>query len=152
MRRGPAQHYLSHMADTPRPPVPVPASIDRAAVERILARATELQSSASNDPEGRLSEAQLEALAKEVGIDPINLRQAIAEERTRTTVPVERGMLASLYGGAFASAQRTVHGRPADVLKALDEWMQRQEGLMVQRYFPDRVVWESRRDFVGAVR
>ena len=61
-------------------------------------------------------------------------------------------MLASLYGGAYATAQRTVSGSPAEVLKALDEWMQRQEGLMVQRYFGDRIVWESRRDFIGAVR
>jgi hypothetical protein len=138
------------MADSPRPPVPT--SLDRAAVERILARATELQSTDATDPEGRLTEAQLEALAKEVGLDPLNLRQAIAEERTRTTVPTERGLLASLYGGAFASAQRTVAGRPADVLRALDDWMQRQEGLIVQRHFADRIVWESRRDFVGAIR
>lgn len=138
------------MADTPRPPVP--ASLDRAAVERILARTTELQSTDSADPEGRLTEAQLEALAKEVGLDPINLRQAIAEERTRTTVPAERGVLASLYGGAFASAQRTVAGRPADVLRALDDWMLRQEGLIVQRHFTDRIVWESRRDIIGVVR
>jgi hypothetical protein len=138
------------MADSPRPPVP--ASLDRSAVERILARASELQTSAVTDPDGRLSEEQLEALAKEVGLDPINLRQAIAEERTRSAVPQERGMLAKLYGGAFATAQRTVSGRPADVLKALDDWMQRQEGLVVQRYFGDRIVWESRRDLIGAVR
>ena len=138
------------MADSPRPPVPSP--LDRSQVERILARATELQSSAANDPEGRLSEAQLEALAREVGLDPINLRQAIAEERTRTTAPEERGMLASLYGGAIASAQRTVPGAPAEVLRALDDWMQRQEGLMVRRYLGDRIVWETRRDFVGVIR
>src|SRR3954468_12825323 len=140
------------MADSPRPPVPAPAALDRSAVERILARASELQTHAVTDPEGRLTEAQLEALAKEVGLDPINLRQAIAEERTRSVVPDERGVLASMYGGAYATAQRTVNGKPADVLKALDDWMQRQEGLMVQRYFTDRIVWESRRDFVGTVR
>ncbi len=138
------------MPDSPRPPVPT--SLDRAAVERILARASELQTSPTSDPDGRLTEVQLEALAKEVGLDAINLKQAIAEERTRTAVPSERGVLASMYGGAFATAQRTVRGRPADVLKALDDWMQRQEGLIVQRYFGDRIVWESRRDLVGAVR
>src|SRR6478672_7201879 len=132
------------MADNPRPPVPAPATLDRSAVERILARAAELQTNAPTDPDGRLTEAQLESLAREVGLDPINLRQAIAEERTRSVVPDERGMLASMYGGAYATAQRTVNGRPADVLKALDDWMQRQEGLMVQRYFTDRIVWESR--------
>jgi hypothetical protein len=143
--------YLSIMADTPNPPEVSP-TIDRMAVDRILARAVELQSSSAMDPEGRLSEAQLLSLAKEVGLDPINLRQALAEERTRVAVPDERGMLATLYGGAGASAQRTVPGTPTQVLKALDDWMQRQEGLGVQRYFGERIVWEARRDFVGLVR
>jgi hypothetical protein len=140
------------MPDAPRPPVPSP-SIDRASVDRILSRALELQSSSSVDPDGRLTEAQLEALAREVGLDPVNLRQALAEERTRIEAPAfERGVLASLYGSSGASAQRTVRGTPAQVLKALDDWMQRQESLMPQRYFSDRVVWEARNDFIGHMR
>src|SRR5450432_4404230 len=111
------------MADTPN----LPAKIDRAAVDRILARALELQASGPGDSQEQLSEAQLLDLAKEVGLDSVNLRQALAEERTRVTVPEERGLLATLYGGAFASAQRTVRGTPSQVLKALDDWMQRQE-------------------------
>ena len=139
------------MADAPLPPE-VPPSIDRASVDRVLARALELQSSTTIDPDGQLDEAQLLALAKEVGLDPINLRQALAEERTRVAVPVEHGMLARLYGGAAASAQRTVRGTPPQVLQALDDWMQRQEGLVVQRYLGERIVWQSRRDFIGTVR
>ena len=135
------------------PKSPVPAGINRAAVDRILARAVELQAGSANDPEGRLTEAQLEALAKEVGLDPVNLRQAMAEEKTRLDMPdEERGLLAALYGGASVSAQRTVRGTPSQVLKALDDWMQRQEALVVQRYFAERITWEARRDLVGAVR
>jgi hypothetical protein len=131
----------------------VPARIDRAAVDRILARALELQADVPSDPQGQLTEAQLLDLAKEVGLDPINLRQAMAEERTRVALPEERGMLATLYGGASASAQRTVRGTPAQVLKALDDWMQRQESLLAQRYYSsERIVWEARRDVVGMVR
>ncbi len=134
------------------PPNP-PARIDRAAVDRILARALELQADVSSDPQGQLTEAQLLDLAKEVGLDPVNLRQAMAEERTRVAVPEERGLLASLYGGSSASAQRTVRGTPAQVLKALDDWMQRQESLVAQRYFSsERIVWEARHDVVGMVR
>ncbi|MEO8622905.1 MAG: hypothetical protein ABI625_17665 [bacterium] len=140
------------MPDAPRPPVPSP-SIDRASVDRILARALELQSSGSVDPDGRLTEAQLEALAKEVGLDPVNLRQAMAEERTRVEAPAsEHGMLASLYGSSGVSAQRTVRGTPAQVLQALDDWMQREESLIPQRYFPDRVIWEARHDFMEKLR
>ena len=140
------------MPDAPLTPVTSP-SIDRASVDRILARALELQSSSATDPDGRLTEAQLEALAKEVGLDPVNLRQALAEERTRIEAPAfERGVLAGLYGSSGASAQRTVRGTPAQVLKALDDWMQREESLIPQRYFSDRVVWEARHDVMGTMR
>src|SRR5881628_2067642 len=125
-------------------PTNLPATIDRAAVERVLARALELQAGSSGgDSADRLSEAQLLDLAKEVGLDSVHLRQALAEERTRVAVPDERGTLAWLYGGAVVSAQRTVPGTPAQVLKALDDWMQRQESLLVKRQFADRFVWEA---------
>ena len=38
------------------------------------------------------------------------------------------------------------------MLDAVDAWMQRQECLQVKRQFPDRVVWEARRDLVGTAR
>ena len=139
------------MADASRPNLPAP--IDRAAVERVLARAVELQAAAPGDGTGQLTEAQLIELGNEVGLDQMHLRQALAEERTRVSVADEEGFLARLYGGSIASAQRTVRGSPPDVLKALDDWMQRQEGLCPQRYFSsERIVWESRRGIVGAVR
>ena len=131
----------------------LPSRIDRAAVDRILARAVELQADVPADAQGALTEAQLLELAKEVGLDPVNLRQALAEERTRVAVQEESGVLASLYGGAYASAQRTVRGTPAQVLTALDDWMQRQEALVVQRYHStERIVWEARRGLAGLVR
>ena len=137
----------------PDRPDNLPSKIDRAAVDRVLARAVQLQSEGSTETQGQLTEAQLLDLAKEVGLDPVNLRQALAEERTRVAVPEEHGVLASLYGGASASAQRTVRGTPAQVLKALDDWMQRQESLVAQRYHStERIVWEARRDLVGTVR
>jgi len=61
----------------------LPATIDRAAVERVVARALELQASPSGDMQDRLTESQLLELAKEVGLDPVHLRQALAEERKR---------------------------------------------------------------------
>jgi hypothetical protein len=133
-------------------PSNLPATIDRAAVERVLARALELQAGSSGEGQDQLSEAQLVDLAKEVGLDTVHLRQALAEERTRVAVPDERGTLAWLYGGAAVSAQRTVPGTPAQVLKALDDWMQRQESLRVKRYFGERIVWEADHGIAGTVR
>jgi len=133
-------------------PSTLPATIDRAAVERVLARALELQAGGSGETQDQLTEAQLLDLAKEVGLDATHLRQALAEERTRVAVPEERGTLAWLYGGATVSAQRTVPGTPAQVLKALDDWMQRQESLKVKRYFSERIVWEADQGIAGTIR
>jgi len=130
----------------------LPATIDRAAVERVLARALELQAGSSGDTHDRLSEAQLHDLAKEVGLDVVHLRQALAEERTRAVVPEEKGLMATLFGSATVSAQRTVNGTPAQVLQALDDWMQRQECLKVKRHFGDRIVWEADQGLSGMVK
>jgi hypothetical protein len=137
----------------PERPSNLPLKIDRAAVDRVLARALELQGDNPGDPQEQLSEAQLLELGKEVGLDPVNLRQALAEERTRVAIPEERGLLAALYGGSAASAQRVVRGSASQVLKALDDWMQRQECLVAQRYFTnERIVWEARHDLISVAR
>src|SRR6478609_6812860 len=82
------RRYLSCMPDGPDHNLP--AKIDRAAVDRVLARAAQLQAEGTTDTQEQLTEAQLLDLAKEVGLDPVNLRQALAEERTRVAVPDER--------------------------------------------------------------
>lgn len=125
---------------------------DRGALERVLGRAAELQAG-SGEPEEALSEEQIIELGKEVGLSSQHLRQALAEERTRVALPEDEGGLgARLFGGARVGASRTVPGRPKEVLDAIDDWMQRTECLQVKRQFPDRVVWEARRDLLGAAR
>ena len=132
-----------------RPPT---SGLDRGALERVLARAAELQVG-TGEPEEALTEEQIIELGQEVGLSPQHLRQALAEERTRVALPPdEGGMSAKLLGGARVGASRTVPGKPRDVLEAVDQWMQRQECLQVKRQFSDRIVWEARRDLVGTVR
>jgi len=128
------------------------SGLDRSALERVLARAAELQAG-TGEPEDVLSEEQLLELGKEVGLSSQHLRQALAEERTRVALPPdEEGLSAKLLGGARVGASRTVPGRPSDVLAAIDLWMQRQECLQVKRQFLDRIVWEARRDLFGTMR
>ncbi|MFL5614708.1 MAG: hypothetical protein ACJ796_13690 [Gemmatimonadaceae bacterium] len=128
------------------------SALDRGALERVLARAAELQSG-SGEPEEVLTEEQIIDLGKEVGLSAQHLRQAMAEERTRVALPPDEGGLsAKLLGGARVGASRTVSGKPRDLLEAIDVWMQRQECLQVKRQFADRIVWEARRDLVGTVR
>jgi hypothetical protein len=128
------------------------ARLDRSSLERVLARAAELQST-SGDTVEEFTEEQLLELGREVGLSPQNLRQALAEERTRSIVPdEEHGIAAGLFGPSRVRAARTVAGTPADVLASIDGWMQRQELLIVKRHHADRIVWEPRRDFVVGVK
>src|SRR5438874_9794186 len=145
------------MADE-KSPVPAPAPIrqtllDRQALERVLARAAELQgASAIPESSDLISERQLLEIGNEVGLSPATLNQALAEERTRVNVPEERGLVAQVAGAGFASATRTVPGNPRDVLATIDTWMQRDECLQVQRRFADRITWEPQRGLFGKLR
>jgi len=147
------------MADEPKPaplpatvPAPAPASVppgkpaplERAALERVLARAAELQAAEADPGELTLTEAQILDVGSEVGIPAKHLRQALAEERSRVEVPVERGRVAALFGPATVFASRTVRGTPALLFDKLDDAMQREESLRVKRRFPDRIAWEPR--------
>ncbi len=134
------------MAD---PPVPVPRPpLDRPALERVLARAAELQAR-SGDTAGTMTDEQIVELGKEVGLSPAYLRQALAEERASGGQPDVRGLL---MGTAVVSAERTVRGTAPEVFAALDVWMQKEEWLQIKRQFADRIMWEPRRDLEGNVR
>lgn len=138
------------------PPAPVSGRqtlLDRQALERVLARAAELQGASALPESGDLiSESQLLDIGNEVGLSAATLNQALAEERTRVTVPEERGLVAQVAGAGFATATRTVPGTPRDVLATLEAWMLREECLQVQRRFSDRITWEPQRGLFGKLR
>jgi hypothetical protein len=145
------------MADA-KPPLPAPVPgrqtlLDRQALERVLARAAELQgASALPDSSDLISESQLLDIGNEVGLNPSTINQALAEERTRINVPEERGLVAQISGAGFATATRTVPGTPREVLATIDAWMLRDECLQVQRRFADRITWEPQRGLFGKLR
>jgi len=128
--------------------------IDRPALERVLARAAELQTAAGEDaePTDGLTEQQLLDIGREVGLSPAHLRQALAEERTRVAVPAEHGFVAQMAGASMASAHRTVAGTPAQLLSTLNQMMLRDECLTVKRRYGSRMTWEPRRDFWATFR
>lgn len=140
-------------SDVPAPATSgLPAPLDRSATERVLARAAELQALSSDTPERGLTEAQLIELGGEVGISVENVRQALAEEHTRVAVPEEHGVVGSWFGPTVVTSSRVVRGTPAEVLALLDGWMQREELLRVRRRHGERMTWEARRDFFGALQ
>jgi hypothetical protein len=132
-------------------PAPSSRPIDRAALERVLGRAAELQAGGADAPDA-ITEEQLIEIGKEVGLSPEHLRQALAEERTRVVLAPEAGVAARMAGPGRASAARVVSGSVAATLTALDTWMQREECLQVKRRYGDRLTWEPRRDLLSSAQ
>ena len=123
--------------------------IPRAALERVLARATELHAASDRDAGEMLSEAQLLDIAREVGLDPAHMRQAMAEQRMQTLAdPMGSGesdgpLLRSL-GPAAVGAQRTVPGTPLTLLDTLDAYFPTGELLTRVRRIGGRSWWEPK--------
>jgi len=137
---------------TPDRPSALPTvGLDRAALERIIKRAAELQAG-ELDPADILTDQQVLALGKDVGIPEQHLRQALQEERTRSVVPAEQGLVASWMGPTRVSAQRTLRGEAGTLRQRLDQWMAEAELLGVKRRLPDQTVWEPKRGMVASIR
>lgn len=140
------------MTDLPEKPKPrTGRTLDRAALERVLARASELQTG-TGEPSEAMTEEQLIELGKEVGLSPEYVRQAIAEEQTRVAVQQPEGRRAGVFGPTTAWTQRIVAGTPADLLARLDRYMVAEESLRVRRRYADRLTWEASRDIVGSIK
>src|SRR5689334_17983231 len=97
--------------------------ISRDALERIIQRAAELQAAEREIGEG-LTNDEVLALGKDVGIPNRYLQQALLEEQTRTLVETGHGFWAWLTGPRMLSAQRVVPGDRATVERALTHWME----------------------------
>ena len=119
----------------------LPARIDRAALERIIQRAAELQTAEREIGEG-LTPEQIMELGREVGIPGRYLQQALLEERTRLVQAGPEGLLGRAVGPAATAAQRVVQGERESIETALIDWMEKQELFSVQRHQPGRITWE----------
>jgi hypothetical protein len=128
-----------------------PARIDRAALERIIQRAAELQT-ANRDIAEELTPEQVLALGREVGIPGRYLQQALLEERTRVVAVRPAGTWDRIAGAAQVVAQRAVPGTVAGVEAALAEWMEEKELFCVQRQQPGRITWEPLGGMAAALR
>jgi hypothetical protein len=128
-----------------------PARIDRAALERIIQRAAELQT-ADRDIAEELTPEQVLALGREVGIPGRYLQQALLEERTRLVMVQPSGTWDRIAGPAQVVAQRAVPGLAADIEAVLVEWMEEKELFCVQRQQPGRITWEPLGGIAAAIR
>ena len=123
--------------------------IDRAALEKIIQRATELQAGEMDTGES-MTEAELLKLGSDVGIDGRYLRQALYEQGSGPSP--ETGFLVRWFGPQRVGAGRVVPGSKADIEAALAHWMTEGEALTVKRRMPDRVTWEKQKGFMAEMK
>jgi len=125
--------------------------IDRAALDRIIQRAAELQTG-ERDIGDNLTPDEVLQLGREVGIPSRYLQQAMLEHQTTTVAAPESTLVGRVVGPAEVRAQRVVQGNPEDVVRALITWMERNELMVVQRQLTGRVSWEPLRGMQAAIR
>ncbi len=120
-------------------------------VERVIRRAAELQAAEHDLGEG-LTEDEILAVGKEVGIPPLLLRQALLEETARTAESAEQGFTSWLMGPRRLFAERVIPDGAGSVQRQLDHWMTSSELLTVKRRYPNLTSWEARKDFFSSVK
>jgi len=128
-----------------------PGRIDRAALERIMQRAAELQAAEADVGEGLTPEEVL-ALGRDVGIPGRYLQQAMLEQATAIVTPAEAGLTGRVVGPAEVTAHRVVLGDPEDAARALVSWFDSNELLVVLRQQPGRVTFEPLGGMQAALR
>jgi hypothetical protein len=129
----------------------VPARIDRAALERIIRRAAELQT-AEREIGETLTQDELLSLGREVGIPVRYLQQALLEERSPLGTPSPPGIMDRVAGPGQVTAQRVV---PIDADLAEQNlllWMERNELFCIQRQQRGHITWEPLSGFQAAIR
>ncbi len=131
----------------PASPPPDDRSLNRAALERVLARAMELhvQGDEAETRNDELSESRVLDIAREVGIAPEAVRQAIAEERARSPLAAAQRESDAMLADPTISAARVLPGSPPALLGRLEALLTRDETLGVIRRYPDRLVLEPRK-------
>ncbi len=129
----------------------LPANFDRAALERIIRRATELQTG-EHEVADQLSAEEVLALGKEVGISERHLRQAVLEESTRPMAAQAEGWLDRSVGSALVTAERVVAGDLESVEEAILRHMEKEELLRVQRQKSGRIAWEQMTGWQATVK
>lgn len=128
------------------------SKIDRTAIERIIQRATELQTGERDISDGLTTE-EVVSLGKEVGIPERYLHQAMLEERSRSLAPVvPTGVLDRVVGPGTIRAERVVRGTVESVEQQLIGYLGSHEIFTVQRQQPGRITWEPLRGVQGALR
>lgn len=134
--------------------MPVPESpnrLDRAALDRVLQRAAELQLGETEVGEA-LTEREVLELGRQVGIPSRYLHQAMLEERANVAPVTAASLLDRWVGAGEVAAQRVVRGDRDSVERALLHWMEKNELVTIQRQQPGWITWERLGGMQAALR
>lgn len=121
--------------------------LDRATTRRVFQRASGAVRS-DEVPADRIDGETVVAAAVEAGIDPAEVRRALAVERLGPAP--ERGRGAGLLGAADVAVDDEVSGDAIDVMARLDAWLVGGHHLRRDRLREGRGVWRRRSGVLGA--
>jgi hypothetical protein len=124
-------------------------------VERVIRRASDLQFRAGSPESDQLSEGEVIRIGEEVGLDSRYMRQALAEVRADSLVPVlpeESAVAARVFGPGLVRASRVVPGEPPEVEDRISEYLRGEELLKQIRSQPGRSLWEAAGGAVNTMR
>lgn len=122
-----------------------PASVPSSDLERVIRRASELQSAAGEERTEFLDADEIVRIGGEVGLEPRHVRQALAEVRADALLPEPPagGLLSGrLWGSALVRGSRVVPGTPSAVQGRVEEHFRERESLREVRRRRGRSVWE----------
>ncbi len=122
--------------------------LDRAAVERVLRKAGELEQRPNSAD--RVSEAAVLEAAAEVGLDPAAVRVALAVERLGPQPAAHRGD--AILGPAEVVHERVLEVGFEDALARLDDLLVREHQLRPSRSRGLSREWRRRKGAVGSVQ
>jgi hypothetical protein len=131
-------------------PVPAQRRVSSAELEAVIRRASELQAARGEDGDEGISEADLLRIGKELGLEPANLRRALAEVRGGGP-ELEHGMLTRVMGEGVVRASRVVAGDAEKVKAFLEEYLCRCEFMVVERRFPDHTLYVEGQGIAAAL-
>jgi hypothetical protein len=134
--------------ESSREPFDIPAE----QLERIIARASVLQNALGDGEGRRLSEEEIIAIGREVGLDADHVRRALAEYRADALVPPEpeeHPWVTRLLGPGHARARRVIPGDPADIHRRFEHHMVSRERMRAVRLRGTESVWEPDTSWSG---
>lgn len=145
----PGGGYQPQQQPAPRPGGGLPARLlSNQELEAVIRRAVEIQTAAGTPDEG-IPEGEVLRIGQELGLDPVTVRRAIADVRSRPAA--EDGLLARTMGPGTLRAARTVRKNAAAVGLLLEEYLLKCEYMVVARRFPDRTRYVRGTGFAAAM-